>query len=85
MAAQDYLNARRGPLSWLMTIDHKRIALLYLGGMTLFFLFGVVMAVAFRLELIAPGVQFFGAEMYNRLLTLHGVAMIFLVIIPGSR
>jgi len=81
--ARNYLNARAGLLSWLTTTDHKRIALLYLGGMTIFFLFGIVMAVTFRLELIAPGVQFFDADIYNRLLTLHGVAMIFLVIIPG--
>jgi len=81
--ARNYLNARKGLMSWLTTTDHKRIALLYLGGMTIFFLFGIVMAVTFRLELIAPGVQFFDADIYNRLLTLHGVAMIFLVIIPG--
>jgi cytochrome c oxidase subunit 1 len=78
-----YLEARRGILAWLVTTDHKRIGLLYLTGMTIFFLFAVSLAIMFRLELYAPGEQFIDSDAYNRLLTLHGVAMIFLFIIPG--
>ncbi len=79
----DYLRARSGVWSWLTTTDHKRIGLLYLGGMLVFFLFAASMALTFRLELLSPGQQFLSNETYNRILTLHGVAMIFLFIIPG--
>ena len=83
VALPNYLRAKSGIYPWLVTTDHKRIGLLYLGGMMTFFLFAVCLALLFRLELMFPGVQFFGADMYNRLLTLHGVSMIFLFIIPG--
>jgi cytochrome c oxidase subunit 1 len=79
----DYLRAGKGVVSWLATTDHKRIGLLYLGAMTLFFLFAASMAVTFRLELLWPGTQFLDGDLYNRFLTLHGVSMIFLFIIPG--
>lgn len=79
----NYLRARTGVLSWLLTTDHKRIGILYLVGIMVFFLFAALMALMFRLELIAPGQQFFDNDVYNRILTLHGVAMIFLFIIPG--
>lgn len=79
----NYLRAGTGVLSWLLTTDHKRIGILYLVGIMVFFLFAALMALMFRLELIAPGQQFFDNDVYNRILTLHGVAMIFLFIIPG--
>ncbi|MDF1564060.1 MAG: cbb3-type cytochrome c oxidase subunit I [Deltaproteobacteria bacterium] len=89
-----YLNAERGLWSWLTTTDHKRIALLYLAGMMFFFTFAVLLALTFRLHLfdpeagvLAPVGALLGledpGEIYNRLLTLHGVVMIFLFIIPG--
>ncbi len=78
-----YLEAKHGLISWLTTTDHKRIGLLYLWGILVFFLVAAGMAISFRLELYAPGQQFMTNETYNRLLTLHGVAMIFLVIIPS--
>ncbi len=81
--APPYLRAKSGLLSWITTTDHKRIGILYLVSMLSFFLFGISMAVTMRLELLSPGVQFIGAEMYNKVLTLHGVTMIFLFIIPG--
>ncbi len=82
-ALPNYLRARSGIISWLTTTDHKRIAILYLIGMAVFFLFAVGMALMFRLELLSPGKQFIENDTYNRLLTLHGVAMIFLFVIPG--
>ncbi|MDM8009068.1 MAG: cbb3-type cytochrome c oxidase subunit I [Phycisphaerae bacterium] len=82
-APANYLDARRGIWSWLTTTDHKRIGILYFISMLIFFLFGAALAVTFRLELFSPGMQLFSTDVYNRLLTLHGVTMIFLFIIPG--
>ncbi len=79
----NYLTAKSGLLAWLTTTDHKRIGILYLIGMLVFFLFAAAMAITMRLELLAPGEQLFSADVYNRVLTLHGVAMIFLFVIPG--
>ena len=79
----NYLEARSGLLGWLTTTDHKRIGLLYLAGMTVFFLFAVSMALMFRIELYSSGMQYITTDTYNRMMTLHGVAMIFLFIIPG--
>jgi len=70
-----YLNVRRGLVSWLTTTDHKRIGIMYLCGILFFFLFGAAMAVTFRLKLYSPGLHFISNETYNRLLTLHGVAL----------
>ncbi len=82
-AQPDFLRARSGFMSWLVTTDHKRIGILYLCGMTVFFLFAITMALIMRLELMSAGEQFISNDLYNRVLTLHGVAMIFLFIIPG--
>ena len=79
----DYLRARTGIVSWLTTTDHKRIGILYLAGIVPLFLLAASMAVMFRLELFAPGQQFIDNDAYNRLLTVHGVVMIFLFVIPG--
>jgi len=79
----NYLTARHGILSWLTTTDHKRIGLMYLVGMMVFFFVAVAFAVTFRLELMFPDMQFLSNDLYNRLLTIHGVAMIFLFILPG--
>ncbi len=82
-ALPNYLRAKQGFFSWLVTTDHKRIGIMYMMGMLVFFLFAAAMAIMFRLELFSPGQQFMENDVYNRLLTLHGVAMIFLFIIPG--
>ena len=79
----NYIEARPGILSWLTTTDHKRIGILYLAGMMPLFLVAASIAVMFRLELFAPGEQYISNDQYNRLLTVHGVVMIFLFIIPG--
>ncbi|MDD8017976.1 MAG: cbb3-type cytochrome c oxidase subunit I [Bacteroidota bacterium] len=76
-------NKYKGILSWLLTVDHKRIGILYLFSMMTFFSVAVVFGFLIRLELIAPGRTIMGPQMYNQLFTLHGIIMIFLFIIPG--
>ena len=78
-----YLNVNYGIRSWLFTVDHKRIALLYLVSITLFFFLGGAAAVLFRLELLTPQSDLFEAETYNKLFTLHGLVMIFFFLIPS--
>ncbi len=73
----------KGIMSWLTTTDHKRIALLYMYSMMVFFLIGGILGELIRTELFFPGQQFYGPQMYNGLFTLHGIIMIFLVVIPG--
>jgi cytochrome c oxidase subunit 1 len=79
----NYLNADRGVWSWLTTIDHKRIGVMYLVSVLLAFLLGGIFAMALRLELLTPGPTIMGANTYNRMFTLHGVVMIFLFMIPA--
>ena len=79
----NYLNANYGIGSWLFTRDHKRIAMLYLGAITLFFFIGGAAAVLFRLELMTPQGDLVQAETYNKLFTLHGVMMVFFFLIPS--
>jgi len=76
-------NKHTGILSWLLTVDHKRIGIMYGVTILFFFLVGVILGVLMRLELIAPGKTIVDAQTYNSLFTLHGVIMIFLFIIPG--
>lgn len=74
----------RNPLlQWILSTDHKRIALLYMGVMFILFFFAVGAALMMRAELFLPGPQFMEPRTYNQLFTFHGVAMIFLFIIPG--
>jgi len=78
-----YLNARRGLKSWLFTLDHKRIGILYLYGIIGAFFIGGVLALLVRLELFGPGRDIMDAKTYNQFFTLHGAVMIFLFIIPS--
>jgi cytochrome c oxidase subunit I len=80
---EHYLNVDYGVKSWLLTTDHKRIALLYLVSITLFFFVGGFFAVLIRLELLTPQGDLFQAETYNKLFTMHGVMMIFFFLIPS--
>ena len=73
----------RGLLSWMTTLDHKRIGVMYLVSVMTAFLIGGVFALLVRLELLTPGKTIVDAETYNRLFTLHGVVMVFLFIIPS--
>jgi cytochrome c oxidase subunit 1 len=78
-----YLNAEYGIRSWLLTTDHKRIALLYLASITLMFFVGGFMAVLMRLHLIDPAGGLVHPDTYNKLFSLHGVIMIFFFLIPS--
>jgi len=79
----DYLENGHTWQSWLLTRDHKRIALLYLAGITFFFALGGVFALLIRLELLTPRGDLVEAETYNKLFTMHGVAMVFFFLIPS--
>jgi cytochrome c oxidase subunit 1 len=78
-----YLNADYGVKSWLLTTDHKRIALLYLVSITLFFLVGGVAAVLMRIHLLEPNGAVFEPSAYNKLFSMHGIVMVFLFLIPS--
>ena len=85
---KNYLNAEKGLWSWLTTVDHKRIGVMYLIGVSSAFLIGGIFGLLVRLSLLNPqhtlfGKQWVTAEMYNRFFTLHGVVMVFLFIIPS--
>ncbi|NTW98132.1 MAG: cytochrome c oxidase subunit I [Oscillochloris sp.] len=69
--------------SWLLTVDHKRIAILYLLSINFFFLLGGLAASMVRLELVTPQGDLMTADMYNRMFTLHGVIMVFFFLIPA--
>ncbi len=80
---EHYLNANYGLTSWLLTTDHKRIALLYLVSITFFFFIGGAAATLIRLELMTPQGDLVQAETYNKLFTMHGIIMIFFFLIPS--
>src|SRR6186713_434231 len=79
----NYLNHRHTVASWLLTKDHKRIGLLYMVVVTLAFLIGAVFAAGIRLELTTPEGDLVSSDTYNRLFTMHGVMMVFFVLIPA--
>ncbi|MGE5815759.1 MAG: cytochrome c oxidase subunit I [Acidobacteriota bacterium] len=83
VASRNYINAEEGILSWLLTRDHKRIALLYLFSVTFFFLVGGLFALGIRLELLTPAGDLVQADTYNRMFTTHGVIMVFFFLIPA--
>jgi cytochrome c oxidase subunit 1 len=78
-----YLAADRGIRSWLLTRDHKRIALMFYVLILFMLALGGAFALLLRAELISPERDIMGADTYNRMFTLHGLVMIFLFMIPG--
>src|SRR6187401_3162687 len=78
-----YLGAPYGLAAWLLTKDHKRIAMLYLISITIFFAVGGMFAAGIRMELLTPKGDLWTPDMYNKLFTLHGVVMIFFFLIPS--
>jgi cytochrome c oxidase subunit I len=78
-----YLNNGHGLKSWLLTKDHKRIALLYLWSITAFFFLGGFFALLIRLELLTPAADMVQPDTYNKLFTMHGVVMVFFFLIPS--
>lgn len=79
----NYLNEKSGLWSWLTTLDHKRIGIMYFITVMIFFLIGGIFALAIRLELMKAGPTIMTADYYNRAMTFHGAIMVFMVIIPG--
>jgi cytochrome c oxidase subunit I len=80
---KNYLTSDYGIKSWLLTTDHKRIALLYLISITFMFFVGGIFAMLIRLELLTPAGDMFQSDTYNKLFTMHGVVMIFFFLIPS--
>jgi cytochrome c oxidase subunit 1 len=79
----NYLNHQSTVASWLLTKDHKRIGLMYMVVVTIAFIIGAVFAAMIRAELATPAGDLLSADVYNRVFTMHGVAMVFFVLIPA--
>ncbi|MHC4470348.1 MAG: cytochrome c oxidase subunit I [Planctomycetota bacterium] len=79
----NYLTCSRGIKSWLFTLDHKRIGVLYLISILSSFFLGGIFALLVRLELLTPQKTIMDADTYNQMFTLHGAVMIFLFVLPG--
>ena len=79
----NYWNAKKGILSWLLTVDHKRIGIMYLFSVLTAFLAGGIFALLLRMELLTPKTTIMSATRYNQAFTLHGAMMVFLFIIPA--
>ncbi|HZN59363.1 MAG TPA: cbb3-type cytochrome c oxidase subunit I, partial [Planctomycetota bacterium] len=82
-ARETYLNAGYSLKSWLLALDHKRIAILYFVSITLFFFVGGAFATLVRLELMTPRGDLVSSDTYNKLFTMHGIIMIFFFLIPS--
>ena len=80
---ENYLNVSYTVKSWLLTLDHKRIAILYLVAITFFFFVGGALATLIRVELATPRADVLQPETYNKVFTMHGVVMIFFFLIPS--
>ncbi|OWK36200.1 Cytochrome c oxidase polypeptide I [Fimbriiglobus ruber] len=78
----NYLNNDYGVLSWLLTVDHKRIGLMYLVSVSAFFLFGGLAVMLVRLNLLTPTGAILELDQYNKAFTAHGTIMLFLFLIP---
>ena len=81
--AESYLSHESTITSWLLTRDHKRIALLFFASITAFFFIGGFAATLIRLNLLTPSGELLGADLYNRMFTMHGVVMVWFFLIPS--
>ncbi len=79
----NYLNKETTIRSWLLTTDHKRIALLYLFTIIFFFIIAAVAAALMRAELLTPKGDLVLSETYNKLFTIHGVLMVWFFLVPS--
>ncbi len=82
-AKPNFLNVTKGFMSWATTLDHKRIGIMYLIGVTLAFLAGGLFALLVRLHLWEPTGALFDNATYNQIFTLHGAFMVFIFVIPA--
>jgi len=80
---EDYINTDYRVRSWLLTTDHKRIAILYLLSLTFYFFVGGFFALLMRLELVTPHGTLVQPETYNKLFTMHGIIMLFFFLVPS--
>ena len=78
----NYLNVAYGVKSWLLTTDHKRIAILYLFSVTLMFFLGGAAATVIRLNLMTPTGELVTADTYNKLFSAHGIIMVWFFLVP---
>src|SRR6059058_6547165 len=78
-----YLNVEIGVKSWLLTTDHKRIGILYLWTIIVFFTIAAVAAALMRIELLTPAGDLVTSQTYNKLFTVHGVLMVWFFLIPS--
>jgi len=74
--------ARDGWLSWVTSVDHKQLGIMYLLGSFFFFVVGGVLALLMRVQLAEPNNHFLSPQIYNQLFTMHGTTMVFLVLVP---
>ncbi|MCB1219015.1 cbb3-type cytochrome c oxidase subunit I, partial [bacterium] len=79
---ESYLD-KKGLMGWLITLDHKRIGVMYLISVCIAFTLGGIFALLVRAELFTRGRTLMGPDEYNKMFTLHGVVMVFLFIIPS--
>jgi cytochrome c oxidase subunit I len=79
----NYLTNGHSVQSWLLTVDHKRIAMMYLITVSLYFLIGGLAAGLIRAELTSPNGKFLSSDSYNKIFSAHGIIMVFLVLIPA--
>ncbi|MGB8490583.1 MAG: cbb3-type cytochrome c oxidase subunit I [Bacteroidales bacterium] len=79
----EYQGRHKGIFAWILSTDHKRIGLLYMYSILTFFSIAATLGLLMKFELIAPGKTIMGPETYNAFFTLHGIIMIFAVVIPG--
>jgi cytochrome c oxidase subunit 1 len=79
----EYQGKYKGILGWLTTTDHKRIALLYMYCIVVFFFVAAILGLTMSIEKMRPGQDIMNAQTYNGLFTVHGIIMIFMIVIPG--
>jgi cytochrome c oxidase subunit 1 len=82
--ADAHAAAASGLRSWITTVDHKRIGILYGVSAFAFFLLGGIEALLMRLQLARPNSALVSAETFNALFTMHGTTMVFLAVMPFS-
>src|SRR5579864_1558433 len=83
MPEKHYLNDNYGIRSWLLTKDHKRIAILYLISVSVMFFVGGIFAALVRLQLLTPNAELFQRDTYNKLFSEHGINMVFFFLVPS--
>jgi cytochrome c oxidase subunit 1 len=79
----EHKGGHKGIWAWLLSTDHKKIGLLYLNSIVFFFFVAAILGLLMKIEKIAPGQTIMTAQTYNGVFTIHGVIMIFIVVIPG--